>query len=637
MENYKKIIKRNLDIIAKSEKTFRDLYNVIFLHRDLIAYERLVNFDVEAVTYLNHDLEIRAFAAYLKQTYPHELGSYIAIDLPNSPNFLIAFWGVLMSGNKPYLVNSFYPPELRIKLLKRLNIKLIISDNTDYDDFSPIDIDNFDKNCRKIAENHWENEFIISSSLTGMEAKMCVFDGEAVVNQILNSQDILSVNNWFLHDYNKRIKVAMILPLFHIFGIMVCYFWFAFYGRTMVFLRDNSPDTIRGVINRHKITHIFAPPILYHKLYKGIMNAVAQEGEKLQSKFQRGIKIAFALQNVLPRLGVIISRRLFREVLAASFGTSPRFMISGGAHINSEALKTINCIGYPLFNGYGTTETAILSVNLAKKISERVNGSIGSPFKSVSYSFDEDSALTVSGSTLCKKIISLNSEENDIKSIKTNDIIKIENDNYFIVGRKSDLYIGENGENISPDIIQNALSVKKANRFCVLELEGKLCIVLEYNEKMPDAIIAKEISAIRESLTSVTYGNYVEDIFITKHLIASPNAIKVSRAILRHKIKQGEVTLISYKSLKSETETRDCEADDSTMLMIKQLFKSASETKSEVQSNSNFFFDLGGSSLEYIVLINEIESIFDIQINLEKNQNLHTPDCFYAYIMGEIV
>ena len=636
MENYKKTIKRNLDIIAKSEKTFRDLYNVIFLHRDMIAYERLVNHEIEAVTYSNHDLEIKAFAAYFKQTYPDETGSYIAIDLPNSPNFLIAFWGVLMSGNKPYLVNSFYPPELRIKLLKRLNIKFIISGSTDYDDFSLIDIDEFDKNCPQIVENHWENEFVISSSLTGMEAKMCVLDGQAVVNQILNSQDILSVNNWFLHDYNNRIKVAMILPLFHIFGIMVCYFWFSFYGRTMVFLRDNSPDTIRGVINRHKVTHIFAPPILYHKLYKGIMSAIAQESEKRQSKFNKGIKIAFALQNALPRLGVIISRILFKEVLTASFGTSPRFMISGGAHINNEALKTINCIGYPLFNGYGTTETSILSVNLAKKISRRVNGSIGSPFKSVSYSFDEDNALIVSGSTICKRIISLNNEENDIKRIKTNDIIKIENEQYFIVGRKSDLYIGENGENISPDIIQNALSVKKANRFCVLELDGKLCIVLEYNEKMPDAIIAKEISAIRESLAIINYGNYIEDIFITKQLIASPNAIKVSRAILRHKIKQGEVALISYKNLSNETETGDCTVDDSTMLLIKQLFKSASETELEVQSNSNFFFDLGGSSLEYIALINEIESIFDININLEKNQNLHTPDCFYAYIMEEI-
>ena len=637
MENLVKTIRKDIDTIVKSNKTLKDIYGVVFSHSDLIAYERLIDFEVDAVTYAAHDLEIRAFAAYIKHTHPNETSGYIGIDLSNTPNLLTAFWGVLMSGSKPYLINSFYPSEIRIKLLKKLNAKFVITESTDYADFTIINIDGFDKKCPKIADEFWQNEFALSSTLTGLEAKICVFDGEAVVNQILRTQDIIKTNKWLISDYQKRIKVAMILPLFHIFGIMVSYFWFAFFGRTMVFLKDNSPDTIRGTINRHKVTHIFAPPILFHKLYKGIMNGISQESEKLKKKFEKGIKLAFTLQNIFPSLGVAVSRRFFREVLAASFGMSPRFMISGGAHIDGEALKIINCIGYPLFNGYGTTETAIAGANFALHISQRTNGSIGNPFKNITYTYDEDETLIVSSDSVCKRIISLsgespNEEENVRHCIKTNDIVKTINGQLFIVGRKSDLYIGENGENISPDTIQNKLQVKSANRFCVLEVEGRLSIVLEYNKVMPSDIIVNEIEHIKNTLAKIDYGHYVNDIFVTYEPIANPNAIKISRALLRKRVNEGEVVLMDYKNLSGKEEKQNDSRENETMSVIRQAFKKAADTDEDIQSNQDFFLDLGGDSLGYFALICELESIFNIKFNPEKNKNLRTPDKFYKFL-----
>ena len=642
MRNIAKIIKKDIDAILKSSKTLKDVYSVMFSHSDLIAYERLVDFEVESVSYAAHDLEIRAFAAYLKHAYPNETSEYIGIDLGNSPNFLIAFWGVLMSGNKPYLINSFYPDQLRIKLLKKLNVKLVITEAADYTGFTIVNINAFDKKCPQITDEFWQNEFALSSALTGLEAKICVFDGEAVISTILNTPNNIKVNKWIMSDYKKRIKVAMILPLFHIFGIMVSYFWYAFFGRTMVFLKDNSPDTIRGTINRHKVTHIFAPPILFHKLYKGIMNGISQESEKRKKKFNMGIKIAFTLQNIFPSLGAAVSRRLFKEVLAASFGMSPRFMISGGAHIDGEALKIINCIGYPLFNGYGTTETGITGANLALKIDIRIDGSIGNPLKNVSYKIDADETLIVSSGSICKRIISLdnesldneslNSEESVIRSIKTNDLVKTVNGQLFVVGRKSDLYIGENGENISPDTIQNNLNVKSANRFCVLEIERKLSIVLEYNKIMPGDIIANEIKHIKNTLAKIDGGHYVNDIFVTYEPIANPNAIKVSRALLRKKINEGEVMLKDYKELSGDEKGQEDRQEDETMTVIKQAFKKALDTDAEIQSNQDFFLDLSGDSLGYFSLVCELESIFNIKFNPVKNKGLRTPDKFYKFL-----
>jgi long-subunit acyl-CoA synthetase (AMP-forming) len=414
MENYKKTVRKDLSWITKSNKTLKDVYNVIFSHCDFIAYERLVDFKIDAVTYKAHDLEIRAFAAYLKHTYPDSIGRYIAIDLPNAPSFIIAFWGILMSGNKPYLVNSFYPPELRISLLKRLDVKLVITDAADYAGFTVVNIDTFDKKCPQITDEFWQNEFAISG------------------------------------------------------------------------------------------------------------------------------------------------------------------------------------------------------VNLAKKISLRIDGSMGSPFKSANYKFDGDGTLIVSGNSMCKQIITLKGEESGFSSIKTNDLVKIIDGRYFIFGRKSDLYIGENGENINPDAIQNELKIKNANRLCILELNGRLSLVLEYNERLPNTIIVNEIEHIKNSLAKITYGHNVSDfnygLFKRVHLMIG-NDIDLSR------YKGEELTKAKLKEINDEISGK-----------FMMLFYKLKRKKAERFSNKYEFISLkkcdvirisAGSHYHYGVYLNAGEVIqFSRAVNM---------------------
>ena len=620
-------------MLAKSGMAFKDIYAIMCSCGDDYAYERLLDYEIDAVSYESHDAEIRVFAAYIRHICPDSDGGYIGIDLANSPDFLVAFWGVLMSGHKPYLINSFYPSALKIKLLHKLGVELVISEETCYADFTVIHTNAYAKDCPKITDGHWQNEFALSSTMTGLEAKICVFGGEAVAHQILNTLGVLKTNKRLIKGYQKRIKIVMLLPLFHIFGIMVSYFWCAFFGGTPVFLQDTSPDAIRRAINRHKVTHIFAPPVFFHRLHKGIMAGISQGGEELKVKFQKGVRLAYSLQNIFPSLGLLISRRLFRDALSLSLGLSPQIMISGGAHIDGETLKVINCIGYPLFNGYGTTETGITGVNLAKRIRLRTNGSIGDPFASVDYTYGKDGTLVVSGASICKKIITFQDEQSGFSGIETKDIAQSINGRHFIVGRKSDLFIGANGENISPDTIQNELTVKNAKRYCVLEIGNKLAILLEYDTKLPSAIIANDIDNIKKTLASISYGQQINDIFVTRDPIANPNAIKESRELLRRKIADGSIVLTDYKELLRESNNPKDSADDTTMQTIKQTFQNAANTGAAVQSDADFFIDLGGTSLDYLAMVSELESIFNVQFNLEKNQNLRTPESFYKHIM----
>ena len=174
-----------------------------------------------------------------------------------------------------------------------------------------------------------------------------------------------------------------------------------------MFLKDYSTSTILKTVKKHKVTHIFAVPMLWHGIYREITRQVNNSDEKTQNKFKKGLNLSIRLQNIFPKLGKKIASKLFGQIQSKVFGDSIQFMISGGGYISYDANKLINAIGYPLYNGYGMSEIGITSVELRKKIKYRLQTTIGRPFDSVEYKID-DNVLLVRGKSLCKTIISEN-------------------------------------------------------------------------------------------------------------------------------------------------------------------------------------------------------------------------------------
>lgn len=636
MKNYRKIVKEDLAKLRSSSHTMKDIFDISFSHENMIAYERLNNFHIESVTYKDLKKQIVKFADSLMKNHKPVKGEFIAIDLENGPSFLIAFWGSLMAGYIPYLVNSYYPLSLREALLNRLKINKVITFSNAYPDFEKIDINLTLKNINEEGtfKENWANSFALSSTLTGLEAKIVLYEGESIALEIENSDDIISKNSWFMQDYKGRIKIASILPLFHIFGIMVSYLWFAFFGRTIVFFNNLSEETVRATIIRHGITHIFAPPLLFNKLSDGIEKGLSLESKKKQKAYSKAINLIAKIGDIAPKLSLYLSRKLMKEVRTKAFGESPRFMISGGAYISSTVLKNINGIGYPLFNGYGTTETSITSLNLSLKFSSRIDGSIGKPFKSVTYSLLDNNNLLVKGKSLAKKIIYLNGKEEVINEVLTNDILIYQDDTYFINGRTSDLYISDNGENISPDLIEREINLPLANSFSILELDGKLTLIIQYDEHITPLLIKRELEQLRKELYQISYGKYISNILLTHDNLSSLHAIKVSRKLLKKNIKENKIKFFNIDKLDQKVED-DKDKEDEYMILIKKNFQDCLLKETIINQDSDFFLDLGGDSLGYITLLTTIEETFQVKFDLEKDRNLRTPFDFYSRIKKE--
>lgn len=111
-ENIAKLVKDRGRMLNDSNKTLESLFNIIFSSKDNIAVEYISGFEIKKVTFKELESKIDNFAYSINKLYPSFKSEIIGIFFENSVNWLISFWGILKSGNIPYLINLKQPLSL---------------------------------------------------------------------------------------------------------------------------------------------------------------------------------------------------------------------------------------------------------------------------------------------------------------------------------------------------------------------------------------------------------------------------------------------------------------------------------------------------------------------------------------------
>lgn len=631
MENINKIVKNKIKKLSNCSKHFKDIFEIMHDQEDNIFSEISDGYRIKTTTYK----EIKQLSVKLGNYFNEHLsniskGSYVGLMMNNSNLWIASFWGLLMCGFKPMLVNIRLGNKLNDDIIKLLNIKMIITDEDYTLNCDKINLNNLDTNNIEINNNYnsfnWENEIALASSATSLNIKICIYKGEDIANQLTNTKYILKNNEMMKAHYKGSLKVMTFLPFYHIFGLIATYFWFCFFGRTLVFLKDYGNETILKTARKHKVTHIFAVPMLWNAISNEIIKEISLKDEKTKKKFKKGITLCSKMQNIFPKLGLSLSKRLMKDVQNQVFGDTIKFLITGGGYISSSTIELINGIGYPLYNGYGMSEIGITSVELRKKIKYRINASIGKPLPTVSYKIDND-ILFVKGSSICSRIITKDKEyEIDHNQwFETNDIVKKDKKGYYyILGRNDDVVISSNGEKINPDLIEKNITLLNVKRFCVIGIEdegiNKLSLIIEVPRNITKYKTQKIIDEINNN-----YNFNLEKIYFTYDKIASDSAIKVSRSILYKKINNGEVKLLSYNDFKNNNEYNQEIINDEIYQNVLKIFCEVLKKDMEnIDINDHFIFDLGGTSLEYLTLLIKLKEQFEIDFDFVNGDNCYT-------------
>ena len=652
MENKNRYVKQKNKEILSSNFTFEALFDIIHNQDDRIFCEYLHNFKIAEVSYDKFKSYAYKMATNLNNQITASPNSYVGLYMENCVNWVATFWALLMLGYKPLLLNVRLPLVLNQKILAMTSCDVVVTQdshasaklcqNTVIID-GGVGISPSLLELQEYAPTQWANEIALTSTATSLNVKVCAYTGKEFTHQILNAKSIIAQNRMVKAHYKQRLKLLAFLPFYHIFGLIATYFWFATFGRTFVFLNDYSANTVLKTVKKHEVTHIFAVPLLWHTLHREITKQVASMDEKMQKRFAKGVKLSLAAQNFCPSLGLKLAKRLFGEVQDKTFGPSVKFMISGGSYVSDDALKLINALGYPLFNGYGSTEIGITSVELRYRPKYRMLASVGKPFRSVSYKIQEDT-LFVKGSSLCARITtdSGSVEMDHDEWYNTRDVARSDDNGYYYIdGRRDEVFIGVNGEKIHPDLVEKELQFTTVERYSVLGLnvdgQEQLCLVVEVDKDVRDVrlkLIVDDIKANVERLASLNY--QLSNVFICRERISNPNAIKVSRKALLRQIENNQLKLIPISELNVERLADEKLLSRETCNEVKKIMSEIlGRDASEIDDNAHFVFDLGGTSLDYCALLVELKKAYGVEFDLQS-QGCSTALEFSNYIVLQL-
>ncbi len=626
-DNINAYINYKLDLFSQEEKNCKTLFRYMFSERENTMAETSDGYRIKKLTYGQCFDDILKLVPSLKELIGAPHNSIVGLYMQNSVDWIKMFWGIIACGYRPILMNSRISDAVLEKMIEEYGVFAVISDGKKFS-VSTVIAEEI-KPCEIAAvydELDFADEVMFMSSGTSESIKLCSYTGENFYYQICDSSNIIKLCPEIKEHYGGELKHLAVLPFYHVFGFIAVYLWFGFFSRTFVFLKDMRPQTLLNTIKKHKVTHIFAVPMVWEKVHSEAIKKIQARGDKTYAKFCKAIKFA----NAGGPIGKLIQRFALREVRDGLFGDSVLFLISGGSSIKQQTLEFFNGVGYHIANGYGMTEVGITSVEISSKNKVLNSASIGAPFSYTQYKISDSGELLIKGKTRADSITQngVCKKTNYDEWFCSRDLATYVDGRYFIHGRADDLIIGSDGENISPDAIEAQLNIPHADKLCLFRSEdGTPVLIISaqkcYSHETLDAIV----QSAKEQLKASRVDTVVKKIVVTTDPLMSPGEFKVSRKRIARIFSGGGFNLI-------DGENREVFSEVATQLEreVKELFAHALRiSPDEIKLCDDFFMDLGGTSLDYFTLVDSIKSQYstDIPSNLDKTLSTVKEICDY--------
>ena len=175
---------------------------------------------------------------------------------------------------------------------------------------------------------------------------------------------------------------------------------------------------------------------------------------------QMMLMVPMMLETLYKKLSMADASAPKQAVAQAVFGANLKTIFTGGAHLDPFYIEKFEEYGVQVLEGYGMSECSpVISTN---SVENYKTGSIGRPLSNVEIAFEQGEIL-VRGSSVMKGYYKMPQETAEALRggwLHTGDKGYIDEDGFlFINGRVKNLIILSNGENISPEEIENKLGL----------------------------------------------------------------------------------------------------------------------------------------------------------------------------------
>ena len=218
-------------------------------------------------------------------------------------------------------------------------------------------------------------------------------------------------------------------------------------------------------------TIFLAPPRVWERMYATIQTELKKRSTAARKMFYGAVGLGAqaaqykaagkALPLWMSRALKIADRVVFTKV-RARLGGRIRVAASGAAPLGKELGEFFAAIGMPIVEGYGLTETGVVSFNPVQRPKP---GSVGKLLPGVEVRLADDGELEVRSPCLFKGYYrdeaATRSVMTDDGWFSTGDIGEVDDDGYwYITGRKKELIVSSNGKKIYPARIESLFKME---------------------------------------------------------------------------------------------------------------------------------------------------------------------------------
>lgn len=329
------------------------------------------------------------------------------------------------------------------------------------------------------------------------------------------------------------------LPLHHTFESTITFLYGLYFGVTVAFC-DGLRYIAQNLVE-YKVSVFVAVPLVLETIYKKLQKGIEDSGKA--ELIEKMIKIS----NMLLKCKIDVRRKLFKSVID-KLGGNLRVALFGAAPMDKDIIIGYNNLGIATVQGYGLTETSpVISTETDKR---KRPGSIGFPLPNLEVKIDNPNEQGIGEITVKGPSVMLGYYQNEEETKKvlkegwfsTGDLGYFDKDGFlYITGRKKDVIVLKNGENIYPQELEfliNKLPYIQESIVYATEEGRKICAKAVYNEEIIKEkfgnkdqkeyynIIWEEIKKINQDLPMF---KHIKELEITTKPLAKTTTQKIKR------------------------------------------------------------------------------------------------------------
>lgn len=439
----------------------------------------------------------------------------VVICACNSPEWVIAYFGILQAGALPVPVNDIAPTRELSQIVAACEAHRIVTTARHVPGFREMQPGLELVLLDGEGEDNWRHlpaapersfppvragdpaSLLWTSGTTGTPKGVPLTHRNFIANlDALVSEKIVDASD----------RVLLPLPLHHAYPFTVGLLHSFGVGATVVLPSGITGPEITEAARRGFVTGIIGVPRLYAALFDAISAGARARGRAAALLFRSLLALSIGARR---HLGLSLGRILFSRVHAA-VGPRIRTLASGGARLDPELGHQLEGLGYEVLTGYGLTETAPM-LTMSPRGRARI-GAEGTPAPGVAIKIEREPDRPFGEVLAAGPNVFSGYWKNDAATkaaftadgwFRTGDLGFLDADNYLhVTGRKSEMIVLPGGEKIFPEDVEALYGAIPAVReLAILEEAGKLLALVVPNESFIRGYGAARLEALlREAL-----------------------------------------------------------------------------------------------------------------------------------------